>query len=177
MNTFWITGLSGAGKTTLALEIEKQLKASHQRTISLDGDSLREILGSASSNDKNHGREARLKLAMSYGRLSKYLGQQDSNIIISTISMFREVYEWNRKNISGYFEIYLDTSKEELRRRDPKGIYKQYDEGKLKNVAGEDLLIDIPNKPDFVVRSNELAEVPLTAATIIQKAQANGQAI
>ena len=109
---------------------------------------------------------------MTYSRLCKYLGDQELNVIIATISMFHEVQSWNRKNISGYIEIFVDTDRDELRRRDPKGIYKQFDAGRLKNVAGEDLKVDIPTSPDFVVKSDVLAEVPKTAELIIQTVKA-----
>lgn len=172
MSTYWITGLSGAGKTTLAREIKKQLQPYQQKTILLDGDELREILGSAGIDKKNHDKEARIKLAMTYSRLCKYLEDQGLDVIIATISMFTEVQAWNRKNISGYFEIFINTDRDELRRRDPKGIYKQFDAGTLKNVAGEDLPVDVPMQPDFVVKSKNLAEVSITAKQIIQKVRA-----
>ena len=171
MNTYWITGLSGAGKTTLAKEIEKQLTELGEKTILLDGDTLREILGRESRNNNNHIKATRLELAMSYGRLCKYICSQNLNVVIATISMFNEVYCWNKANIPGYFEVFIDADREELRKRDHKGIYRQFDEGKLKHVAGEDLMVDKPNSADIVIKSNSRDDVPRTAKLIIQKAK------
>lgn len=171
MNTYWITGLSGAGKTTLAKEIEKQLTQSGEKTILLDGDTLRAILGRESRNANNHNKATRLELAKTYGRLCKYLCSQNLNVVIATISMFNEVYHWNKTNIPGYFEVFIDADGEELRKRDHKGIYRQFDEGKLKDVAGEDLMVDKPNSADIVIKSSSRDDVPITAKLIIQKAK------
>ncbi len=70
-------------------------------------------------------------------------------VVIATISLFREVHKWNRENIPAYFEAYLQVPIEELRKRDPKGLYSQYDAGKLTNVAGLDLKVDEPESPDW----------------------------
>ena len=71
--------------------------------------------------------------------------------LIATISLFHDIHEWNRKNLPDYFEVYLKVPIEELRKRDPKGIYKSFDEGKLNNVAGIDLKIDEPKNPDWLI--------------------------
>ena len=68
-----------------------------------------------------------------------------------SISMFNEIYIWNRANLPGYFEVYLKIPVEELRRRDPKGIYRRFYAGELENVAGIDLSIDEPKDSDWVV--------------------------
>jgi len=72
-------------------------------------------------------------------------------VVIATISLFREVHEWNRANLPGYFEVYLKVPVEELRRRDPKGIYHRFDAGELTHVAGLDLPIDEPEAADWTV--------------------------
>ena len=152
MNTYWITGLSGAGKTTLAKEIEKQLTQSGEKTILLDGDTLRVILGRESRNANNHNKATRLELARLTGNFANTCSQ-NLNVVIATI-MVNEVYHWNKTNIPGYFEVFIDADGEELRKRDYKGIYRQLDEGKLKDVAGEDLMVDKPNSADIVIKSN-----------------------
>lgn len=148
---FWICGLSGAGKTTLALELAKRLRAKGKTVVLLDGDELREIFYSSTTNSHDYIREGRLKLAMKYSYLCRLLASQDLTVVISTISLFREVFMWNRTNLPRYFEIYLKTPIEELRRRDPKGIYRRFDAGELTHVAGLDVLIDEPEEADLVV--------------------------
>ena len=73
---------------------------------------------------------------------------QGVDVAIATISLFREVHEWNRANLPGYVEIYLAVPMGELRRRDPKQIYARAARGELKDVAGLDFAIDEPQAPD-----------------------------
>ncbi|MBV4472855.1 adenylyl-sulfate kinase [Pseudomonas sp. COW3] len=160
----WITGLSGAGKSTLARELVARLRSHGQSVVMLDGDELREVFGAAAASSQNHGREGRLALAMQYAHLCRMIAAQGQTVVIATISLFREVHEWNRSHLPGYFEIYLRVPVEELRRRDPKGIYRRFDAGELQNVAGLDLPVDEPQAADCRVEfdahrsAQELAE-------------------
>jgi cytidine diphosphoramidate kinase len=149
-SVIWITGLSGAGKTTLADSLSSRLRSADETVVQLDGDGLREIFGAEDANAQNHGREGRLALAMRYGHLCQILARQGLTVVIATISLFREVHAWNRSNLPGYLEVYLKTPLHELRRRDPKGIYRRFDAGALANVAGLDLPVDEPASADVV---------------------------
>lgn len=140
----WITGLSGAGKSTLAQALAPRLRAQGRAVVLLDGDELRDVFGAVTANADNHGREGRLALALQYARLCRILASQGLTVVIATISLFREVHAWNRANLPGYFEVYLKVPVDELRRRDPKGIYRRFDAGELQHVAGLDLPIDEP---------------------------------
>ena len=126
----WITGLSGSGKTTLAIEVVRQLREKCSVVISLDGDRLREMFVIEAANRESYEHKGRLKLAMQYAHLCKILSMQGFTVVISTISMFREVHTWNRTHLPGYFEVYLKVPIEELRRRDSKGIYSRFDKAK-----------------------------------------------
>ena len=119
--------------------------------VILDGDELRNIIVSKKQEKQSYGREARINIALRYSSLCKLLASQGISVVISTISMFEEVYKWNRSNIDNYIEIFLDIPLEELRSRDPKSIYKKYDNNEIKHVAGLDLKIDIPKNPDLRV--------------------------
>ena len=142
----WITGLSGAGKTTLADKLDVYLQELGLKVILLDGDMLRILFLDPELKSESYTREERIKLALRYSKLCKTLSDQGFNVIIATISMFNEVYDWNRENITNYFEVYLKVPLTELRHRDPKFIYKRYDNGDLRNVAGLDLKVDQPLK-------------------------------
>lgn len=146
----WITGLSGAGKTTLARALATQLRAASHPVVVLDGDELREVFGVSAINAGNHGRAGRLALALQYAHLCRVIAAQGLTVVIATISLFREVHAWNREHLPGYFEVYLNVPIEELRRRDPKGIYRRFDAGEIRDVAGLDLPIDEPEAADFV---------------------------
>lgn len=114
-NSYWITGLSGAGKSTLARMLVEHLRNCGRTVVFLDGDDMRAVMGRTNA----HTRDERLDLALSYGRLGKLIASQGIDVVIATISLFHEVHEWNRKNLPGYVEIYLDVPLEELKRRDP----------------------------------------------------------
>ena len=90
----------------------------------------------------SHSRKARIELALKYAQMCRLLSDQGFIVVIATISMFDELYAWNRENITNYFEVYLKVPLDELRRRDPKSIYQRYENGELINVAGLDLSVD-----------------------------------
>ena len=164
----WITGLSGAGKTTVARQVVEHLRTQKKNVIFLDGDELREVFGATSHNEKNHGREGRINLALQYSRLCGVLASQGFTVVIATISLFREVHDWNRRNLPGYFEVYLKVPLEELRRRDPKGIYRKHQAGELKHVAGLDLEVDEPKKPDLTVEYTSKKSIYDTGEKILE---------
>lgn len=147
----WITGLSGAGKSTLATEMAHRLRASGKAVVMLDGDELRDVFGAATASKENHGCPARLTLAMQYAHLCQVIAKQGLTVIIATISLFKEVHAWNRRYLPGYLETYLKVPLDELRRRDPKGIYRRFDDGQLQHVAGLDLPVDEPEAADCVL--------------------------
>lgn len=164
----WITGLSGAGKSTLAHEVVARFRAAGEAVVMLDGDELREVFGAVAANAQNHGREGRLALAMQYAHLCRVIAAQGLTVVIATISLFREVHAWNRANLPGYFEVYLKVPVEELRRRDPKGIYRRFDAGELTHVAGLDLPIDEPEAADWIVEFDPERTVTALAAELNQ---------
>lgn len=165
----WITGLSGAGKSTLAHEVVSRLRTAGEAVVMLDGDELREVFGAVAANAQNHGRERRLALAMQYAHLCRVIAAQGLTVVIATISLFREVHLWNRANLPGYFEVYLKVPVDELRRRDPKGIYRRFDAGELSHVAGLDLPIDEPEAADWLVEYRADRSVMVLAEDLLKK--------
>jgi adenylylsulfate kinase len=140
---FWITGLSATGKTTLSTLLVEHTRSTSRQVIQLDGDELRQVLA-----DEAYTREERIALAMRYSRLCRLLSSQGIDVVIAVIGLFKEIHEWNRENIPNYVEVFIDTPLDELKKRDPKGIYKRFESGEIKNVAGVDLKVDFPVNPD-----------------------------
>jgi cytidine diphosphoramidate kinase len=144
---FWITGLSGAGKTTLAELLVPALRNRGRAAVLLDGDMLRAILGRAAGS---YDSAARRELAFVYARLAHALAMQGIDTVCATISMFDAVRAWNRTNNASYVEIYLDVALAERVRRDPKGIYARAQAGAEAAVPGFDDAFEAPKAPDLV---------------------------
>lgn len=167
--TIWVTGLSGAGKTTISRKLVAELRRIAGNVIFLDGDELREVLSAVSEKGAHHDRDQRTAIAMQYARLCRLLSSQNMTVVIATISMFKEVHDWNREHLPGYFEIYLKVPIEELQRRDPKGIYKLYAKGQATNVAGLDLAVDEPQNPHMLIEFDAERTVDETVNEIFDK--------
>ena len=139
---YWITGLSGAGKTTIGNRLYYQMKQKKDNTVLLDGDILKQIAG----KDLGYDREARIERAYRYCTLCKVLTDQGIHVIICTIAMFDEIRDWNRKNIENYVEVFLDVDMATLRKRNRKDLYSNNN-----NVAGIDVEVEFPKAPDIVI--------------------------
>lgn len=144
----WITGLSGSGKTTLAQHLNDRWPRS-RNCIMLDGDALRRILGPGIG----HMRDDRMRLGLTYARLATMLAQQGVDAIVATVSMFEEVYAQIQSQTNACL-VYAATPLSECARRDPKDIYKACYEGRIQGVAGVDLKVDIPARPDIKIESD-----------------------
>ena len=115
----WITGYSGAGKTTVAEIVSRELKKEGFPILFLDGDDLRSIMG----EKFGHNIDDRKQLAYIYSRLCKRVCDNGINVVIATIAMFESVRIENRESNPCYLEVYLDVPFEVRAERDPKGIY------------------------------------------------------
>lgn len=143
----WITGMSGSGKTTLAKALQKNLPGS----VLLDGDDLREALGSA---DYGFDVEGRKKLAETYSRIARLLARQGFTALVATISLFHDLHDWNRKNLPGYFEIFLDIPEDIRRKRDPKKLYA----ANTSQMVGGEIKAELPLNPHLRLCENHSLE-------------------
>lgn len=159
----WITGLAGSGKTTLGKEVYRNLKVKYVNTLFLDGDSFREILGS----DLGHNQADRLINAMVISRMCKFLINQNINVICATMSLFKEIHQFNRENIKNYYEIFLEVDRDELIKRDQKGIYSKALKGEIENVVGVDLPFDMPENPDLILNNSKADQLGKKSGLII----------
>lgn len=160
---YWITGLSGAGKTTIGRLLYEKIKEKNVNTVFLDGDIMRKVFG----DDLGYSKEERRKCAMRYSRLCAMLQEQEINVVCCTISMFDSVREWNRANIRNYKEIYVRVSMDTLRKRDQKGLYSGITEEKHKEVVGIHMDIEEPKQPDLIL-DNDGERTPEEQAEIIE---------
>jgi adenylylsulfate kinase-like enzyme/phospholipid N-methyltransferase len=143
---YWITGLSGAGKTTVGNRLFYELREKYDNVVLLDGDILKNIVNEKVEYDE----DSRRKRAMQYAKICQMLTNQDMIVICCTIAMYDEVREWNRNNNKRYVEVFLDVPFEILRQRDQKGLYSAYENGKIKNLVRNDNT-ELPKNPDIVI--------------------------
>lgn len=144
---YWITGLSGAGKTTIGNCLYYELRKQYDNVVLLDGDILKNI----TDDGLGYSEEDRRKRAKKYALLCKTLANQGLIVICCTIAMFDEVRQWNRENNKGYVEVFLDVPMEVLKKRDQKGMYSKFEKGKMNNLVGLDLNVEYPKSPDIVL--------------------------
>ena len=164
----WITGLSGAGKTSVAKALQQNFTEYGVFSIFLDGDILRGILEEEDEKGSSYARKDRIKLSQKYSKLCRNLSSQGFTVIIATVSMFNEIYTWNRKNLINYFEVYLNVPIKELIKRDPKNIYKKFYSRTISDVAGLDLEVDYPTHAHLIVDFKPSLTPSKIAAVIIE---------
>lgn len=148
---FWLTGLSGAGKTTIGELLSQRLRAEGNPVIFLDGDILREIYGDVFGHD----REQRMLASQRYGQLCQMLVNQQVSVVCATISMFHEIQAWNRANIQDYVEVFVNVPLSELVTRDSKKIYSRGLKGELTHIVGLDIEPEYPKNPDITIHNYE----------------------
>lgn len=142
---FWITGLSGAGKTAIGTSLYYKIKETNDNVIILDGDTIKSVV----TDEVDYTSDGRRKRAEKYARLCKLLTDQGMIVICCTIAMFESVRAWNRENNTHYVEIFLDVPLEVLIERDQKGLYSGYQKEEINNIVGLDLNVEFPVNPDL----------------------------
>lgn len=158
----WLTGLAGSGKSYIAQALYEKLRENFKNTIHLDGDEFRELLGHF-----GYEKEERIKVSLKKAQFAHFLGSQGMIVIVSAISMFKECYEYNRKNLKNFFEIYVECDFEELLRRDKKGLYSGALNKKIQNVVGVDIKYDEP-KPDLTIDNTHFGALDEKLALILK---------
>uniref|UniRef100_A0A8C5NGD0 Bifunctional 3'-phosphoadenosine 5'-phosphosulfate synthase 2-like n=1 Tax=Gouania willdenowi TaxID=441366 RepID=A0A8C5NGD0_GOUWI len=154
--TIWLTGLSGAGKTTISFALEEYLMSHAIPSYSLDGDNIRHGL------NKNLGfsSEDREENIRRVAEVAKLFADAGLVCVTSFISPFAKDREKAKKihESSGlqFFEVFVDASLEVCESRDVKGLYKKARAGEIKGFTGIDSDYECPNKPDLVLETGEL---------------------
>ena len=159
---FWITGLSGSGKTSIAKRVFPHIKKKYGPSIHLDGDTMRKILELHDYSYK--GRSSNLK---KFTKIVKLITDQGINIVFSLVGLMNKPRAWNRKNIKKYVEIFIKSDVKKIISIDSKKIYK-----KNKDVVGVNIKPQFPKNPDITIyntfnRSFKSLEIELM--TKIQK--------
>ena len=145
----WFTGLSGAGKSTIANLVEKKLLAEGRHTYLLDGDNIRHGL----NRDLGFTEDDRVENIRRVGEVSKLMVDAGLIVLVSFISPFRAERDMARAMVEDgeFFEIHVATPLAVAESRDVKGLYKKARAGQLKNFTGIDSPYEPPLKPEIVI--------------------------
>lgn len=162
----WFTGLSGSGKSTVAIEAESLLYERGVRTYILDGDNIRHGL----NKDLGFSPEDRTENIRRIGEVSKLF--VDAGLIVMTafISPYRGDRDTVRKLMKDgeFVEIYVECDLEVCEQRDPKGLYKKARAGEIKEFTGIDAPYEEPKNPELVINTSEVTDVGANALKVIQ---------
>ena len=152
-SVLWFTGLSGAGKSTIANLVEKRLHALGRHTMILDGDNVRHGL----NRDLGFTEADRVENIRRVAEVAKLFVEAGLIVLVSFISPYRAERMLARECVEEgeFVEIFVDTPVEECRRRDPKGLYVKADAGQLKNFTGVDAPYEAPLEPEIRLRTLE----------------------
>jgi adenylylsulfate kinase len=150
--TLWFTGLSGAGKTTIADIVERELRGRHGKIEVLDGDIVRTNL----SKGLGFSREDRDTNVLRIGFVADLLTRNGVGVIVSAISPFKEVRDQVRRNIGeGFVEIFVDAPLEVCAERDVKGLYKKAFAGEIPQFTGVSDPYEPPASPELHIKTHE----------------------
>jgi bifunctional enzyme CysN/CysC len=143
----WFTGLSGAGKSTIANLVEAGLHARGIHSILLDGDNVRHGL----NKDLGFTETDRVENIRRIGEVAKLMTDAGLIVLCSFISPFRAERRLVRELVEEgeFIEIFVDTSLEECIARDPKGLYRRALAGEIKNFTGIDQPYEVPENPEL----------------------------
>jgi bifunctional enzyme CysN/CysC len=145
----WFTGLSGAGKSTIANNLEKKLHALGKHTFVLDGDNVRHGL----NRDLGFTEGDRVENIRRVAEVAKLFVEAGLITVVSFISPFRAEREMARELVEPgeFIEIFVDTPLEACEERDPKGLYKKARRGELQNFTGLDSPYEPPGNPELIL--------------------------
>jgi bifunctional enzyme CysN/CysC len=160
----WLTGLSGAGKSTIANRIEKRLAAAGRHTYLLDGDNVRHGL----NKDLGFTAQDRVENIRRVAEVARLMVDAGLIVLVSFISPFRSERRMARELFAPgeFFEVFVDTPLAEAERRDVKGLYRKARRGELKNFTGIDSPYETPENPEIRIDTTSLSADEAAARVI-----------
>jgi adenylylsulfate kinase len=149
--TLWFTGLSGAGKTTIAEIVERELRGKFGQVEVLDGDIVRTNL----SKGLGFSRDDRNINVLRIGFVANLLTRNGVGVIVSAISPFKEARDQVRRRIVDFVEVFVDAPLEVCAERDVKGLYKKAFAGEIPQFTGVSDPYEPPAAPELHIKTNE----------------------
>lgn len=149
----WLTGLSGAGKSTTANALEQRLHALGRHSYVLDGDNLRHGL----TRDLGFTAADRVENVRRIAEVAKLFVDAGLIVLVSVISPFRDERQMARQMMDEgeFVEVFVDAPLEVCEQRDPKGLYRKARAGEIKNFTGIDSAYEPPENPEIVLKTGE----------------------
>ena len=148
----WFTGLSGSGKSTIAIRVHEELVRRGVDVEYIDGDALREVFPNTGFTRAE--REEHLRRT---GYMASRLAAHGVTVVASFVSPYRESRELIRKLCREFMEIYVATPLDECERRDVKGLYARARRGEIKNFTGIDDPYEPPDNPELTLDTRALS--------------------
>jgi adenylylsulfate kinase len=142
--TVWFTGLSGAGKSTIAQKVAEELRIQRYKVEILDGDVVRQSL----TKGLGFSKEDRDENIRRIGFVAEMLTRHGIIVLVPVISPYRAVREEIRQKIDSFVEVYVDTKLSTCEQRDVKGLYQKARAGEIKGFTGIDDPYEPPNNPE-----------------------------
>jgi adenylylsulfate kinase len=148
----WFTGLSGSGKSTIAVRVHEELARGGVDVEYIDGDALREVF--PNTGFTRDQREEHLRRT---GYMASRLAAHGITVVASFVSPYRESREFIRKLCREFVEIYVATPLDECERRDVKGLYARARRGEIRNFTGIDDPYEPPENPELTLDTRALS--------------------
>ncbi len=158
---FWITGLSGSGKTRIGKKIKKDIIKNYGPTILFSGDDIRKIF-----EMKNYTYSGRLKVVSQYSKLCKNISNQNINIIFCVVGLMKKVRDWNKNNIKNYLEIFIKAPVNTLVKKSNKKVYRKRN---INNVVGLDIKPEYPSNPHIIIKNDYKKTIEKISKELVSK--------
>lgn len=158
---FWITGLSGSGKTTISKKIKSDIIKRYGPTLVVSGDDIRKIF-----NINKYEYNDRLCVAKKYLKYAKFITDQKINLIFAVVGMMHKLRLNLRKEINNYIEVYIQTDIKKIIKARKKKIYYKKGVGKLVGIS---IKPEFPKNPHIIIKNNFKISTFKLAKLIIEK--------
>ena len=159
----WFPGLSGSGKSTIAVRVHEELIRRGAEVEYIDGDALREVFPSTGFT-----REEREEHLRRTGYMASRLAAHGITVVASFVSPYRASRDFIRKLCPGFVEIYVSTPLDECERRDVKGLYARARRGEIRNFTGIDDPYEPPEHPELTLDTRALS-VEASVARVLER--------
>ena len=148
----WFTGLSGSGKSTIAIRVHQELERRGVDVEYIDGDALRDVFPATGFT-----REEREEHLRRTGYMASRLAAHGITVVASFVSPYRASREFIRRLCPGFLEIFVATPLDECERRDVKGLYARARRGEIRNFTGIDDPYEPPEHPELTLDTRALS--------------------